>query len=86
MEQPAAAACLLIPAAARPPLQTHSTTPARSLPCHPSAAFPSANYFLDELEGMAAEGRRLASPRLLGALRKAVRRSQGWQALGAERG
>ncbi|PSC67429.1 exocyst complex component EXO84B-like [Micractinium conductrix] len=34
--------------------------------------FPSANYFLDELEGMAAEGRRLASPRLLGALRKAV--------------
>ncbi|KAL4425163.1 hypothetical protein ABPG75_009179 [Micractinium tetrahymenae] len=37
-----------------------------------SAAFPSADFLLDELEAVAAEGARLHSPRLEAALRKAV--------------
>ncbi|KAL4435562.1 hypothetical protein ABPG77_002525 [Micractinium sp. CCAP 211/92] len=37
-----------------------------------SAAFPSADFLLDELEAVAGEGRRLHSPRLEAALRKVV--------------
>lgn len=47
--------------------------PACQRPPHPPpAAFPSADFLLDELEAVAAEGRRLHSPRLEAALRKAV--------------
>lgn len=38
---------------------------------HP-AAFPSADYLLDELEATAADCRRLHSPRLAAAVRRAV--------------
>ncbi|KAI3435025.1 hypothetical protein D9Q98_003077 [Chlorella vulgaris] len=44
------------------------------LTCWPSlaAAFPSADYLLDELEATAADCRRLHSPRLAAAVRRAV--------------
>lgn len=44
-----------------------------SLPCNAmqsNAAFPSADYFLDELEATAVEARRLAYPRMASALRR----------------
>ena len=57
----------------------HTTSPAVAMPgpvllCPTSvaAAFPSADYLLDELESIAADARRLASPRLAGAVRRAV--------------
>ena len=52
-------------------LSPYTRPPSPRLP-PPRAAFPSAPYLLDELEAMAGDCRRLASPRLAAALRRCV--------------